>query len=112
MAKTEHKAVGSARARVGLPILPDGSRERPILLRLPSGGGTCNNGCRECLTHPIEGDASAFTADVQGRHVIVRDDEPTLRRDLVDRIREIAARRPASIALLTNGRVLLYERVA
>jgi MoaA/NifB/PqqE/SkfB family radical SAM enzyme len=116
MARTEQTAVGPARARVGLPILPDGSRERPLLIRLPpaegGGAGTCNNGCRDCLTLPIEGDAAAWTAEVAGRHVVLRDHEPTLRRDLAARIRELAARRPASIALLTNGRILSYERVS
>ena len=116
MARTEQKASGPARGRVGLPILPDGSRRHPLLLRLPDEPGgadaPCNNGCHECLTRAVEGDGSAWSANVAGRHVVLRDREPTLRRDLVERVHELRARHPASISVVTNGRILVYDRVA
>jgi MoaA/NifB/PqqE/SkfB family radical SAM enzyme len=115
MARTEQKATGPARARVGLPILPDGSRRHPLLLRLPEATdgspSTCNNGCRDCLTMPVEGADASFTADVTGRHVVVRDREPTLRRDLADRVRDLKARKPATVSVITNGRMLVYGRL-
>jgi len=115
MPKTERAATAPARARVGLPIAPDGSARHPLLLRLPpspdGAESRCNNGCRDCLTLPVRGDGSAFTAEVRGRHVVIRDREPTLRRDLPKLVRELAARGPASITLLTNGRMLGYAAV-
>jgi MoaA/NifB/PqqE/SkfB family radical SAM enzyme len=115
MPKTERAATAPARARVGLPIVPDGSARHPLLLRLPpspdGAPSRCNNGCRECLTQPVSGDAAAFSAEVRGRHVVLRDREPTLRRDLPKLVRELRARGPASITLLTNGRMLGYAAV-
>jgi len=46
---------------------------------------------------------SDFSTDVRGRHVVLRDDEPTLRRDLPRLVRELRARAPASVTVLTNG---------
>jgi MoaA/NifB/PqqE/SkfB family radical SAM enzyme len=112
MPRTEQVAIMPARVRVGLPVIPDGSDRQPLLLRLPpaDGGGVskCNNGCRECLTLPAEGDVSAWTAEVAGRHVVIRDREATLRRDLPRLVLELKARGPARINLLTNGRILAY----
>jgi len=118
VARIEQPALAPARARVGLPVLRDGSASHPLLLRLPDVGPddsakrACNNGCAECLTQPIEGPDSDFDTNVSGQHVILRDREPTLRRDLVDRIRELRARNPASISLVTNGRLLIYRELA
>lgn len=104
-----------ARSRVGLPVLPDGTRKHPVLLGLPSPGdgapSACNNGCVECLSGAIPGDHADFDrADVTGRHVVLRDREPTLRKDLPAIVRRLRERKPASIAVLTNGRLLLYPR--
>ena len=118
MAERMEYASAPARTRVGLPMLPDGSRDRPLLLRLPdddSAGrakSACNNGCADCLTQPIAGaNGDAAHADVEGRHVVLRDREPLLRRDLPSLVRELRARKAASVAVLTNGRLLLYPRV-
>jgi molybdenum cofactor biosynthesis enzyme MoaA len=116
MAKLEQAATAPARARAGLPIVADGSLRHPLLLRLPASGdgraSDCNNGCSTCLTQPLLGDESAWSADVAGRHVVLRDREPTLRRDLPQLVRELSARGAASVALLTNGRLLVYPGLA
>ncbi len=91
--------------------MPDGSRRRPLLVPLPGrpqepARGRCNNGCAVCVTEPVavEGQPS-----VEGRHVVIRHREATLRPDLPVRIAELRRRGPASLALVTNGRLLLYE---
>ncbi|MCL2447437.1 MAG: hypothetical protein FWD17_00665, partial [Polyangiaceae bacterium] len=99
MARTERAAWAPARARVGLPIIPDGSREHPLLLRLPGRAPACNNGCAECLARAVEGEESAWDAGVEGRHVVLRDGEPTQRRELPALVRALKKRRPSSIAL-------------
>src|SRR5260221_10529812 len=117
MAERMEYAAAPARTRVGLPMLPDGTRDHPLLLRLPSipsdasdanaaagAQGACNNGCVDCLTRPIRAPhADPDRAEVEGRHVVIRDREPTLRRDLPAIVAAIHARKPASIAVLTNG---------
>jgi molybdenum cofactor biosynthesis enzyme MoaA len=108
MAKLEVIATAPARLRHGIPVIPDGSPRHPLLLRLPdttSGPSrSCNNGCRECLTQPVEAPA----ADARGQHVVLRDREPTLRRDLPAIVADLKRGGAASIALLTNGRRLGY----
>lgn len=117
MAKIEQPALAPARTRVGLPVLRDGSPRNPFLLRLPDATlghdekRDCNNGCADCLTQPIDGPENAFDTDVSSRHVVIRDREPTLRRDLVELIRDLRARNAASISLITNGRLLIYRDV-
>lgn len=113
VARRVETASAPARQRVGLPVVPDGSRRRPLLLRLPAGDeaptrGRCNNGCARCVAEPVEAAHAAWDAPVEGRHVVLRHREPTLRPDLAARIAELRRRGPASIALLTNARVLLY----
>jgi MoaA/NifB/PqqE/SkfB family radical SAM enzyme len=110
MARTEQAATAPARSRIGLPIVPDGSRNRPLLLRLPV-SGACNNGCVDCLTRPVEGAESAWDVEVSGRHIVVRDFEPTLLKELPRLIRDLKRRGPSSIALLTNGRMLVYANL-
>jgi MoaA/NifB/PqqE/SkfB family radical SAM enzyme len=103
VARKELIATGPARLRVGLPVLADGTKERPLLVGL--GGSTraaCNNGCEPCLTERVEGEV----ASIAGRHVVVRDREPTLEATLPARIRALADEAPASLTLLTNGRML------
>lgn len=113
MARPIGTDAASARDRVGLPIVPDGSRRHPLLLRLPGDEeGGCNNGCRVCVTRPVELDTSAFDADVAGRHVVIRHREATLRRDLPARVAELRRRGAASITLVTNGRMLVYDKLA
>ncbi len=116
MARREELATAPARTRVGLPIVPDGSTRHPLLLRLPADpqgrGGACNNGCVECVTRPVEGPDGDWLAEVRGRHVVIRDREATLRRDLPARVRDLRARGAASVALLTNGRMLGYPALA
>ncbi len=103
MARKERIATGPARLRVGLPVLADGTRERPLLVGLgDSGRGACNNGCAPCLTERVEGEGGSLA----GRHVVVRDREPTLETTLPRRIRALADEGPASLTLLTNGRML------
>jgi molybdenum cofactor biosynthesis enzyme MoaA len=108
MTKLEVVATAPTRLRHGIPVIPDGSVRHPLLLRLrdASSGSSrsCNNGCRECLTQPVE----APSADVRGRHVVLRDREPTLRGDLATIVGELKRDGAASIALLTNGRRLGY----
>lgn len=111
MGRIIEATLGSARLRVGLPVLPDGSSRQPLLLRLPGAAAGCNNGCPECLSRPVEGPEAAWTTAVAGRHVVVRDREPTLRRDLRAHLLDLRARGPRSISLLTNGRMLAYPRV-
>ncbi len=102
-----------ARSRVGLPIVPDGSRERPLLLRLPTpGSGACNNGCDPCLSQPVEAVHSHFETDVASRHVIVRHREPTLDRHLPDHVAQLLGRGASTVTVLTNGRMLLYRHAA
>lgn len=112
MARRVHLAVAPARERVGVPIEPDGSRRHPLLLRLPTDEARCNNGCRACLTEPIEGEASRFSVEVADKHVVLRHREPTLDPSLPMHLRALRARGPASITLLTNGRRLGYPKYA
>ncbi len=113
MAKTELPATAPARARIGLPVIPDGSRRHPLLLALPPSsdgqGATCNNGCEPCLSRAVGG---APPASVVGQHVVLRDREATLRPELPRHVQELRRQGAASVALLTNGRLLLYPRVA
>lgn len=115
MAVKERIATGPARLRVGLPVLADGSRRRPLLLSLdavevgaPVGRGRCNNGCEPCLSERVPSSAEGTLAD---RHVVLRHREPTLERDLPLRVRAIAKERTASLALLTNGRTLALDPI-
>jgi MoaA/NifB/PqqE/SkfB family radical SAM enzyme len=102
-----------ARARVGLPVVPDGTRRHPLLLRLPDGDrATCNNGCDPCVSRAVEAPSSDFASDVRGQHVVLRDREAALRADLPGHVRALRDRGAASIALLTNGRILLYPERA
>lgn len=105
MARREPSASAPARSRVGLPVLPDGSRRRPLLIGLGS-DARCNNGCDPCLSRAIP-DRSAET---RGAHVVIRDREPTLRDDLLAHVR--ALRDASTVSLLTNGRMLVYEERA
>ncbi len=107
MARREVSATAPARGRVGLPVIADGSRRHPLLLRLsgePDEDGACNNGCQPCVTRPLPPDAT----DVRGRHVVVRHREAMLRADLAAQIRALKDRGAASVALVTNGRLLVY----
>lgn len=111
VARRVETASAPARQRVGLPIVPDGSRRRPLLVRLPDredepSRGRCNNGCLRCATEPVELEGQP---SVEHRHVVIRHREATLRPDLAARIAELRRRGPASLALLTNGRLLIYE---
>ncbi|MGE0786690.1 MAG: radical SAM protein [Sandaracinaceae bacterium] len=113
MARKVRLAVAPARERVGVPIEPDGSARHPLLVRLPGAEpARCNNGCQPCVTRGVEGRPSAADRDVRGMHVVLRDREPTLRRDLLAAVRELRAREPAHLALLTNGRLLSVARYA
>jgi molybdenum cofactor biosynthesis enzyme MoaA len=112
MSRREGTVAAPARTRVGLPIVADGSARHPLLLALagPADEGACNNGCPTCVTRPI---ATASAPDVRGRHVVIRHREATLRRDLPARIRGFVDGGAASVALVTNGRLLVYaDRVA
>lgn len=85
-------------------MLSDGTRARPHLVSLGRDArGACNNGCDPCLSEPVIREGAEAIA---GAHVVIRDREPTLDRSLPARIRELAAERPSSISLLTNGRML------
>ncbi len=109
MARREVVATGPARLRVGLPVLSDGTRARPHLVSLGGGArGACNNGCDPCLSERVE---DTKPRGLEGAHVVIRDREPTLDRALLSRVRELAAQRPASVSLLTNGRMLGLESV-
>ena len=105
-----------ARRRVGLPIAPDGSVASPILIRLSrrdadEPAGACNNGCQPCVTGPIEDESADFEVEVAGRHVVIRHREPTLLRDLARHVSRLRARGAASIAVVTNGRLLVYPEL-
>lgn len=102
MGRRETRATAPARLRKGLPVMADGSRALPLLITLGD-DALCNNGCDPCVTG---GTASA--APIRDRHVVIRDREPTLRADLPARIAELRALGPATLSLLTNGRLLLY----
>jgi MoaA/NifB/PqqE/SkfB family radical SAM enzyme len=106
MARTERTATAPARVRVGLPIVPDGSARHPLLVAF-EGDARCNNGCDPCVTRGARGER-----EVRGRHVVVRDREPTLRPDLVAHVARLRAEGAAAISVLTNGRMLVYPRVA
>jgi MoaA/NifB/PqqE/SkfB family radical SAM enzyme len=109
VALKERVATGPARERVGLPVLADGTARRPLLVGLDGvGRGRCNNGCDPCLSERVE---ATVPEDLRGRHVVVRHREPTLEPDLPRRLRALADRGPASLALLTNGRTLALPRV-
>lgn len=111
MARREGPVSAPARGRVGLPIVADGSRRHPLLVRLDgvAEDGACNNGCRPCVTRPLPAapDAAA-PIDARGRHVVVRHREATLRPDLPAQLRAWKDRGAASVALVTNGRLLGY----
>lgn len=95
---------------MGLPVLADGSRARPLLVGLGGEGRPpCNNGCDPCLSERVSHAAESSpgeSSQLEGRHVVVRDREPTLDPALPKRIRALADARPASLTLLTNGRML------
>ena len=107
MARREGSVTAPARARVGLPVIADGSRRHPRLIRLDDAPGDCNNGCQPCVAGPLADDGAA----VAGQHVVIRHRESTLRRDLPARVRALKQRGAASVALVTNGRVLGYAAV-
>lgn len=106
MARTERTATAPARMRVGLPIIPDGSERHPLLVTL-GGDARCNNGCEPCVTH-----GASASEDVRGRHVVIRDREPTLDKALPKRIAALKAGGAIAVTLLTNGRMLVYPRLA
>jgi hypothetical protein len=102
MARRESSATAPARGRVGLPVLADGTRRHPLLVRLdgdPGDDGACNNGCQPCVTRPLAPEA----ADVRGHHVVIRHREATLRRDLAAQIRALKDRGAASVALVATA---------
>lgn len=103
MARREVPVTAPARARVGLPVLVDGSRRHPRLVRVADDDGACNNGCQPCVTRPETDDRGA---DVRGQHVVIRHREAALRRELPAQIRALKAAGAASVALVTNGRAL------
>ena len=105
MARREGSVTAPARARVGLPVVADGSRRHPILVRVADTAGACNNGCEPCVSRDV---ASTSTPSVAGQHVVIHDREPTLRRELIARIGELKRRGAAEVALVTNGRMLGY----
>lgn len=112
MTRREGQVTAPARARVGLPIVRDGSPRHPQLVALPSTepqAGACNNGCQPCTT-PRGDDVEV--ARLRGQHVVIRDREPTLRRGLAAHVHALHRAGAASIALITNGRVLLYPERA
>jgi len=110
--KLESFSTASARCRGGIRLRPDGTRESPLLLRLPAGtGSTCNNGCRTCLTLPLQDSESDFHCDVRGKHVVIRDREPLMRTDLIRAVGQLRARSASSISILTNGRLLVYAPI-
>jgi hypothetical protein len=53
MARREAPVTAPARARVGLPVVADGSRRHPLLVGVDGSPGACNNGCQPCVTRPI-----------------------------------------------------------
>lgn len=118
MAVKERVATGPARLRVGLPVLADGSRERPLLLGLqpaglqpaglePASAARCNNGCQPCVTERVtERVPTTAHGAITGRHVVVRDREPTLDPALPHKVQALSRQAPASLTLLTNGRML------
>ncbi|MEZ4399502.1 MAG: radical SAM protein [Kofleriaceae bacterium] len=110
MARREATVTGPARARVGLPVVADGSRRHPVLVRVDGTRGACNNGCQPCVSEPLDG-AGAADGDLAGRHVVVRHREATLARGLPARIAALKAAGAASVALVTNGRMLVYPPV-
>ncbi len=106
MGRRETRATAPARLRKGLPVIADGSRALPFLITLDS-DAACNNGCDPCLTQGTDNRAS-----ITGQHVVIRDREPTLHGDLPTRIAELKSREPATLTLLTNGRLLVYPKRA
>lgn len=114
MARRVSLAIAPARERAGLPVVPDGSRRHPLLLRLPDSDatqpdiGSCNNGCETCLTLPVAANGAVSAGTVRGQHVVIRHREATLRKDLPSFVQGLALQAPASISLLTNGRMLGY----
>lgn len=107
MARRESSATAPARGRVGLPVIADGSRRHPDLIRLDDDDGACNNGCQPCASRPLTG----APADLRGRHLVIRHREATLRRELPAQVRALVAGGAASVALVTNGRLLVYPQV-
>lgn len=103
MGRRETRATAPARLRKGLPVVADGSRVLPLLITLGH-DAACNNGCDPCVTR-----GTPTALEIEDRHVVIRDREPTLHHDVAKRIASLRARRPATLTLLTNGRLLLYE---
>lgn len=103
MPRREGSVTAPARGRVGLPVLADGSRRHPLRLRAGTEPGACNNGCVDCVSR-----AEPDDGDVADRHVVLHDREPTLRRDLPTTIASLRRRGAASIAIVTNARLLSY----
>ncbi len=107
MARREAPVTAPARARVGLPVIADGSRRHPLLVGVDASAGACNNGCQPCVTP-----ADPVDADVAGRHVVIRHREATLAPALAARVRALKAAGAASVAIVTNGRMLGIASVA
>lgn len=89
----------------------------------------CNNGCATCVTGregrdavsaspqtPAGDDAGAVPwredLDVVGKHVVVWGGEPTLDPAFLARLASLRAGAPASLRVVTNGRMLAYRKFA
>jgi pyruvate-formate lyase-activating enzyme/SAM-dependent methyltransferase len=92
------------------------ARPTRALLKL---GYACNNACRFCHALPHRGldlDLAEarrridWVADAGASQVVLSGGEPTIRADLVDLVHH-AARRGLSAGLISNGRMLAYDRL-
>jgi molybdenum cofactor biosynthesis enzyme MoaA len=111
MARIQKTTSAPARLHEGIPIVPDGSQRFPVLQALPGEQRGCNNGCEICLTQPVSNDPAKGADAAPGTHVVIRDREPTLRKDLAHVVADLSRKQGKTVSLLTNGRMLVYDSI-
>ncbi len=96
------------------PARHEGTGPVPVLASLPGGDRKvrpCNNACVDCLTDPDVLGAVPLDRVPTGRDVILVGYEPLLERGVWAWMRAVRARGGRVVALVTNGRLCVYEEV-
>lgn len=97
-----------------MPAPEESEAPAPIVACLPRGEGEvrpCNNACVGCLTDPEVLEATPLDRVPGGRDVVIAGWEPLLDRRLWAWMRAVHARGGRVAALVTNGRLCVYDEV-